>query len=511
MPSFFRSAEDVRIFFLNETDTAEKKRKYARLKTIFSQCVRRPGTRGHFFFHRKSSSLGGAPILIFEPQGPVDRGIFQEGITRFGETLFGTFRCTAPGFIELEIKRNIAPANAIKYGRDIRDVIKGIAGIMQTGGDDRVKIITPKDKARIAREAADLKRKEADEARERRRLQNEERRLRREARQKSKADKKAASTERERPRRAERAERVERAEREQSPRQLRRQKEEAAAIARIERLQKEAEAAETEGQSVEATAAAEDARDLAGELEQHLRAARAPARAVARACKGKNKVQIQAALFQLVAAGTHREAASRLLARVRSAGATPVEKVVADWRKDEEGRFAELVEAVDESKSEALALEKLASRTQASAMSAREEAATLKVEEIQARLAAAEATAAAGGEASLEALRQAAAAAEAARKEIEVAARQQDAARSLRAIQAGLARLEASTPEDQLLDPRKLRRLMRQDTSMSKGLKRLRRAITGLRAVGAPSGAMSEVWADYPDLLWAQATILSAI
>ena len=49
MPSFFRSAEDVRIFFLKETDTPEKKKQYDRLKTIFSQSIRRGGVKGSFW------------------------------------------------------------------------------------------------------------------------------------------------------------------------------------------------------------------------------------------------------------------------------------------------------------------------------------------------------------------------------------------------------------------------------------------------------------------------------
>ena len=65
--------------------------------------------------------------------------------------------------------------------------------------------------------------------------------------------------------------------------------------------------------------------------------------------------------------------------------------------------------------------------------------------------------------------------------------------------------------DDQLRDPRWLRKTMRTDPSMRKGLKRLRRAISGLRAAGAPSGAMTAVWEDYPDLLWAQSAILAAI
>lgn len=504
MPSFFRSAEDVRIFFLNETDTPEKKRQYSRLKTIFEQCVRRPGARGSFFFHRKSGSLGGAPILIFEPQGPVDRGIFQEGITRFGETLFGTFHCTATGYIELEVKKNLSDANALKYSRDIRKAIKRIAGIMQTGGDDRVQIITPREKARRAREAAEQKRREAEEARERRRRQAEQRSIKRALKKDRKAA--AAQIEAEKARRAKvDAQKPPPAEEKKSPRQLRREKEEEAEAAQIERLQKEAEASEADGEAVEATAAAEDARDLAAELAEQLQQARSPARAVAKVCKGKNIVQLQAALFKLVAQGPHREEAGRLLARVRGAKPAQLDAIVSQWQRDEDERLAELRGAAAEAEAEALALEKLASRTEAAAMSAREEAANLKVSELQARLAAVEDPEAA------DALRDALAAAESARRVAEIAARQQDASRALRALRAGLATLEATATGDQIQNPSWLRKAMRSDPSMRKGLKRLRRAISGLRKAGARRSALTVVWEEHPDLLWAQATILAAI
>ncbi|MFT4976982.1 MAG: hypothetical protein ACI8S6_002887 [Myxococcota bacterium] len=166
MPSFFRTAEDVRIFFLQETDTLEKKRQYDRLKTIFVQSIRRAGVRGNFFFHRKCGSLGGAPILILEPQGPVDRGIFQEGITRFGETLSGTFHTTSPGHIVFETKKNVSDSSVNKYRREIRRLIAKMTGMMGSGGDDRIKIVTPAEKARRARAQANARREEAAQARE---------------------------------------------------------------------------------------------------------------------------------------------------------------------------------------------------------------------------------------------------------------------------------------------------------------------------------------------------------
>lgn len=531
MPSYFRSDDDVRIFFLKELDTPQKKKKYARLKTFFVQSVRRPGTRGHFFFHRKCATLGGAPILIFEPQGPIDHGIFQGGITRFGETLFGTFRCTAPGYLELEVKKNISEANSLKFGRDMRRVIKRIAGIMQTGGDDRIRIVTPREKARVAREAAEKKRREAEALRERRRQLAEERRLKRELKRQQKEQKRQKNEQLKAARQqkkelklseqvaAEKA-RLEAAAQQSAPpksprtkaeaaRQLRREKEERAAMARIERLQQEALAAEADGESVEADAAAEDARDLAGELVEHLRAAREPYTAVARACEGKNKVQVQAALFQMIARSPHKAAAQRLLSRVRSAAPDQLDGTIAQWVSQEEGRLSEINEAVDAARAEALSLEKLASRSGATAVVARESAAQLKVEELQARLTAAEA--ASGAEdATLADLRGAIAEAEDARRDAQIAARQQDVSRSLRSIQAGFDRMEEAR-DPVLDDPKKLRRRMRQDPSMRKALKRLRGAIAALRASGARRRSLTEVWSEHPDILWAQATILSAL
>lgn len=529
MPSYFRSDDDVRMFFLKELDTPEKKKKYTRLKTLFVQSVRRPGTRGHFFYHRRSLSLGGAPILIFEPQGPIDYGIFQGGITRFGETLFGTFRCTAPGYIQLEIKKNLSDPNRLKFARDIRKAIKSISGIMQTGGDDRVIIITPRQKALKAREAAEKKRREVEAIRERRHQLAEERRLKRELKRQKQEQQREKNEQLRKARKqkrkeaalskqvaAEKARRQAKAAEEEPPRskaeaarKLRREKEEKAAMARIERLQKEALAAEADGESVEADAAAEEARDLTAELIEHLRTAQEPHRAVARACKGKNKVQIQAALFQMIARSSNKAAAQRLLARVRPAAPDRLDATIAQWVSDEDARLSELHEAVNTAKAEALALEKLASRSGAAAMTAREEAAQLKLDELQARLTAAEAASDEEG-ASLEELREAISEAEKARRDVQIAARQRDVSRALRAIQEGVNRMEEA--RDPALDnPKLLRRRMRQDPLMRKGLKRLRSAISALRASGAKRRALTEVWDEHPDILWAQATILSAL
>ena len=165
MPSFFRNAEDVRILFLSETDTPEKKRQYSRLKTIFTQCIRRSGARGSFFFHRRSPSLNNKPILILEPQGPVDRGIFQGGLTRFGETLSGTFHTPKPGHLVFETKKNISTSNITKFRREIRKLVASMTGMMSSGSDDRVQIITPAERARRAREQAAAKKQAATDAR----------------------------------------------------------------------------------------------------------------------------------------------------------------------------------------------------------------------------------------------------------------------------------------------------------------------------------------------------------
>lgn len=161
MPSFFRTAEDVRIYFLGLTNTPERKKQHRRLDTIYRQCVRRSGTRGHFFFHRRCATLKGRPILILEPQGRVDRGIFQEGITRFGETLSGRFRCPRPGYLILVVDRGVNPANAVKYSRLIRRIIAALTGMMTSGGDDRVIIRTAEQDARMAQREAKARREAA--------------------------------------------------------------------------------------------------------------------------------------------------------------------------------------------------------------------------------------------------------------------------------------------------------------------------------------------------------------
>ena len=154
MPSFFRTAEDVRIYFLGLTNTPERKKQHRRLDTIYRQCVRRAGTKGNFFFHRRCATIKGRPILILEPQGPIDRGVFQEGITRFGETLWGRFRCPRPGYIILVVDKAVTPANAAKYSRLIRKLIAQLTGLMTSGGDDRVIIRTAAQDARMAKAEA---------------------------------------------------------------------------------------------------------------------------------------------------------------------------------------------------------------------------------------------------------------------------------------------------------------------------------------------------------------------
>ena len=54
MPSFFRSDIDVKIVFdKKRVLTPEEKKQKKRLMIPFDQSVRRAGTKGNFFFHRK--------------------------------------------------------------------------------------------------------------------------------------------------------------------------------------------------------------------------------------------------------------------------------------------------------------------------------------------------------------------------------------------------------------------------------------------------------------------------
>ena len=191
MPSFFRSDVDVKIVYdKKRVLTPDEKKQKKRLMIPFDQSVRRAGTKGNFFFHRKNSCVGG-PILILEPQGPVDRGIFQGGISKFGETLSGKFECTKPGFIVLYTKKNVSEANKLKFGRAIRKAIKKATGMMTSGGEDRITIITPKDKERAAKEAAAEKKRLAEEARQRQVEERARRKLKREERSRLKAEKRA--------------------------------------------------------------------------------------------------------------------------------------------------------------------------------------------------------------------------------------------------------------------------------------------------------------------------------
>jgi len=193
MPSYFRSEEDVRIFFLPRSQEAkENKSQRAFLMTLFKQSFRRPGTRGHFFFHRRCGTINFKPILILEPQGRVDRGIFEGGITRFGETLSGQFTCPKPGYLELHCTRNLSSADVTKYRRIIRKVIKKVTGLMVSGADDRIQIITPSDKVAAKRAANEEARRLAKEKREAARLALAERKRKQAQRKQDAAQRRAA-------------------------------------------------------------------------------------------------------------------------------------------------------------------------------------------------------------------------------------------------------------------------------------------------------------------------------
>jgi hypothetical protein len=196
MPSYFNSEEAIRVFFMKETNTAEQKKLYNKLLRIWSRAVRVGGTKGGFYYQRSCSTIKGKAILIFEPQGGVDNGIFQE-ISRIGETLEGRFVCTKNGYIELHIQKDLNDSNLIKYSRSIRKIIASISGIMSGGSDDRVKIITPKVKARklkeeqlqkqrIREEQKALKQKKKDDADEKKRLREERKKAAEELREKNK-------------------------------------------------------------------------------------------------------------------------------------------------------------------------------------------------------------------------------------------------------------------------------------------------------------------------------------
>lgn len=150
MPSYFNSEEAIKVFFAKETDTAEKKKMYRKLHGIWTRAVRVGGTKGSFYYQRSCSSIKGKPILIFEPQGGIDRGLFQE-ISRFGEVLEGKFVCLKNGYIELHVSKDLNQSNLLKYARSIRSVIADVSGIMSGGGDDRVTIVTPRVKANKAK------------------------------------------------------------------------------------------------------------------------------------------------------------------------------------------------------------------------------------------------------------------------------------------------------------------------------------------------------------------------
>ena len=187
MPSYFNSGEAVRVFFTKETKTAEQKKMYNKLLRIWSRAVRVGGTKGGFYYQRSCSTLKGKAILIFEPQGGVDNGIFQE-ISKIGETLEGKFVCTKNGYIELHVQKESNESTRLKYSRSIRKIIASISGIMSGGSDDRVSIITPKVKAqRIKEKQLQKKREQEEKAAIKRKKKEEAEEKKRQAEQRKKA------------------------------------------------------------------------------------------------------------------------------------------------------------------------------------------------------------------------------------------------------------------------------------------------------------------------------------
>ena len=490
MPSFFRNDEDVRIFVLGEKDTPEKKKKHARLLTVFQQCVRRPGTKGQFFFQRRSTCLGGAPILIFEPQGPIDRGIFQGGISRFGETLQGTFRCTAPGYIELEVKTNLSAANAVKFSRAIRKVIKQVAGVMQTGGDERVRIITPGEKSRLAKEKQAAKKKALAEAQDQRRAVQQRRKASRKPKpSRSVAPDSPAAIAKKKARRRAARNRATQAQRERQE-----------VVADIE---------QHTAQSQQTHAAAQTEHQNVTHLLARLRTARMPIRALAQACAGLDPTQVRAMLETEHRRGTHPALAARLLEHVRDATPQTIAPIIARWEQEEARRTQALEAVVEDVTERAVALEKQAIRAEMALMDAREAAAQLQVEALQAHVQAAlEQTSV--DDVQLETLQAQLQHAERQQHNLGVQAQTLDVVRALRALRASLLRLER-TEGVAAHSPAHRRQLFVEDMEMRRCLKRLARVLSNLETVGEATFIVENAWLALSDIRWARADIQAAL
>ncbi|MEL6343245.1 MAG: hypothetical protein AAFV53_08910 [Myxococcota bacterium] len=507
MPSFFRTADDVRIMFGSGPEDAEEKKQKRRLRKIFEQCVRRPGTRGNFFFHKKCASIGGKPILIMEPQGPVDRGIFQEGITRFGETLSGTFECPKTGYLILEVKKNLSTANALKYSRFIRRTVGRVAGIMNSGGDDRVEIITPKIKADRAREAAEEKRRQAEEAKEKRRLLAERRKQARAERALRAKEKKQPKKRVKKPHRQKPPVEAAPVKKPRIDKTTTKKEKARIEVAYIERLhdradeiqarreELEAEIEDAMASSLEASADAEEARDAVDEATDALRIA-------------------EAELSQLEGGGGGDDvsaAAGRLQDALQGVPADQHLAAKQTWLQQERDRIAAEQKRLKAEEANAVALARAAAEKRLRAMRSKEEAAKLRVQEAQQKLKAAEAEledASIAEETEVERLRTAAIIAETARTEVAIAAGSLNASAAIKDVIAGLRNLEARglEPED-LEDEGDLRRLIRSEPLLNSAIRRLNEARRSLETAGAPMGTLTMIWMDHPEVLWAQPII----
>ncbi len=495
MPSFFRSDEDVRIFFLKETDTPEKKKQYKRLKTIFDQCVRRPGTKGNFFFHRKCASLGGAGILIMEPQGPVDRGIFQGGITRFGETLSGQFECPATGFLILHVKKNVNEANKKKFGRDIRKLVAKVSGSMSSGGEDRVQIITPKDKELAAKEAAEEKKQQAEDARKRTEEERVRRKLKREELNRKKAEKRAEKVEtappapeprEEAPRKADkprpapksRAKKAEAPAPEPEPKITPQQVEErweAADTSQEGWLESESKAQDQAANAIASSARAEAARESADESHDALQKSTKHLHDLREALKkagGRAKVDLQQEIVREEA----KEKALEAEFQRASAEATALEMEAA-------------------AQAEALAV-------------AREEAIARQVEAAQARLAAAKAEAeAADGDEDADGEEAARELADATRQ-LALAQAEQGIAAALKEIDAALSGIDHETESGEFKSTRVyIGALLWENKGLKKGIERLRESAGLIEAPSDRVRILATHWAHHPDIEWAESAV----
>ncbi|MFT5686490.1 MAG: hypothetical protein ACI8RZ_007446, partial [Myxococcota bacterium] len=405
-------------------------------------------------------------------------------------------------FLILYVKKNISESNKLKFGRDIRKAIKKATGMMTSGGEDRIKIVTPKDKELAARAAATEKKQLAAEARERKEQQNAQRKIKREELKLKRAEKRAQKAERaqtesteeartEAPRKAEKSRKTEKPRRERTPRAEKPEPEPKPVVtpeqveARWEEagttqegwLESEAKAQDLEANAISVGARAEAFRDQADESQEALEGST------------KHLHDLREALKK--AGGRAKFDLQKEIAREE----TKKQTLQAEFQRLNEAALA--LEAETSQQTEALA-------------QAREEAMVKQVEAAEARLEAAKAEQESASEddddpeASEETAREIADAA----RQLAVAKAELDIVASLKQINTALVGIDHDSESQEFKSTRVyIGALMWENKQLKKGVEKLREAVSRIESASDRIRILATHWAHHPEIEWAESAV----